>query len=81
MKPLLQGGEYAVTVKEYPKVKLGQVLVYNATYHNTPIIHRAVDKDRYGWLMAGDTAKQSESWARVTEQNYLGTVVAVYRKF
>ena len=25
MKPLLQGGEYAVTVKEYPKVKLGQV--------------------------------------------------------
>jgi hypothetical protein len=81
MKPLLQGGEYAVTVKEYANVKLGQVLVYNATYHNTPIIHRAVDKDSHGWLMAGDTAARSESWARVTDQNYLGTVVAVYRKF
>ena len=81
MKPFLQGGEYAVTVKEYANVKLGQVLVYNATYHNTPIIHRAVDKDSHGWLMAGDNSPRSESWARVTDQNYLGTVVAVYRKF
>lgn len=81
MKPLLQGGEYAVTVKDYPSIKKGQVLVYNATYHDKPIIHRAVEHDNHGWLMAGDTSPRSESWARVTPDNYLGTVVAVYRKF
>lgn len=81
MKPLLQGGEFAVTIKDYPSIKQGQVLVYNATYHDKPIIHRAVEHDSHGWLMAGDNSPRSESWARVTDQNYLGTVVAVYRKF
>jgi hypothetical protein len=81
MKPLLQGGEYAVTVAKFDAVKRGQVLVYHAPYNKNPIIHRAVEQDKYGWLMAGDTAARSESWARVTSENYLGTVVAIYRNF
>ena len=79
MKPLLQGGEHAVTVAKFDTVKKGQVLVYHAPYNKDPIIHRAVEQDKYGWLMAGDTAGRSESWARVTSENYLGTVVAVYK--
>lgn len=79
MRPLLQGGEYVVTVSNFDAVQKGQVLVYHATYNKNPIIHRAVDRDKHGWLMAGDTAKHSESWARVTKENYLGTVFFVYK--
>jgi len=81
MKPLLQGGEHAVTVAKFDTVQRGQVLVYRATYNANPIIHRAVEQDKYGWLMAGDSSPRSESWARVTSENYLGTVVAIYRNF
>ena len=81
MKPLLQGGEHAVTVAKFDTVKRGQVLVYRATYNANPIIHRAVEQDKYGWLMSGDSSPRSESWARVTSENYLGTVVAIYRNF
>lgn len=79
MKPLLQGGEYAVTAKDFSNIKEGQILVYHATYNKNPIIHRAVQHDSYGWLMSGDSAKISESWSRVTEQNYIGTVIAIYK--
>jgi hypothetical protein len=80
MKPLLKGGEYVVTVYRYDAIRTGEVLVYTATYHDKPIIHRAVQKDGYGWLMSGDSSPRSESWARVTKDNYLGTAVAAYRK-
>lgn len=80
MKPLLNGGEYVVTVAEYHKVKEGMVLVYSATYHDKPIIHRAVQKDKYGFIMSGDSAPISESWSRVTPLNYLGTAIAIYKK-
>ena len=80
MKPLLKGGEYVVTVYRYDDIRTGEVLVYTATYHDKPIIHRAVQKDGYGWLMSGDSSPRSESWARVTKDNYLGTAVAAYRK-
>jgi hypothetical protein len=79
MEPLLQGGEHVVTVLAFGSVQKGQVLVYHASYNRNPIIHRAVQRDSYGWLMSGDSAPHSESWARVTKDNYIGTVVAVYR--
>ena len=80
MKPLLQGGEFVVTVDKFDDIQAGQILVYRASYHDKPIIHRAVQKDGYGWLMSGDSSPRSESWARVTKDNYLGTAVAAYRK-
>ena len=80
MKPLLQGGEYVVTVERYDAIKVGEVLVYRATYHENPIIHRAAEQDSHGWLMSGDSAPVSESWARVTRKNYLGTAIAGFRK-
>jgi len=79
MKPLLQGGEYVVTVGRFDEVKVGDILVYSATYHDKPIIHRAALKDKHGWLMSGDSSRLSESWSRVTKDNYLGTAVVGYR--
>ena len=80
MRPLMAGGEYVVTVENFDAIERGQVLVYHATYNRNPIIHRAVELDAHGWLMSGDSAPVSESWARVTRENYLGTVVVGYRR-
>ncbi len=80
MKPLLQGGEYVVTVSKFDEIEVGQILVYHASYNKNPIIHRAALKDKHGWLMSGDSSRLSESWSRVTIDNYLGTAVVGYRK-
>jgi len=79
MRPFLQGGEVVVTEANYDAIKLGQIVVYQAPYNKSPIVHRAVQKDELGWIMSGDSAKHTESWYRVTKDNYLGTVVAVYQ--
>lgn len=80
MRPVLAGGDFVVVIDAYQQIKKGDILVYRATYNANPIVHRAADKDKGGWIMSGDSAPVSESWARVTESNYLGTVVAIYRK-
>ena len=80
MKPLLQGGDYVVTKDDFDGVKVGMVLAYTADYHPRGLVHRVALVDEYGFLMSGDSAPISESWARVTKETYLGTVVAIYRK-
>lgn len=84
MKPLLQGGESVVAVGEFPAVRKGDVLIYDGTLNPygpvTTIIHRAVQKDKGGWIMSGDNNANTETWSRVTANNYRGTVVAIYRK-
>lgn len=84
MKPFLMGGEKVVVVGEFPAVKKGDVLIYEGALNpygpTTTIIHRAVDKDKGGWIMSGDNNAHTETWSRVTAQNYRGTVVAIYRK-
>ena len=40
-------------------------------------IHRAVQKDRGGWIMSGDNNRYTESWARVNEDNYFGKVLVL----
>lgn len=80
MKPQLREGDIAVVKQDYSNIRKWDVLAYTASYNRNPIIHRAVTKDGYGWLMSGDSAPKSESWARVTLDNYLGTLIRVYRK-
>jgi hypothetical protein len=79
MKPILQGGEWVVTVSAYENIQLGQILAYHAPYNKNPIIHRAVQKDKLGWIMAGDSAPTSEPWFRVTPESYIGTTIAIFR--
>ena len=84
MKPLLQGGEKIVAVGEFPAVKRGDVLIYEGALNPygpvTTIVHRAVQQDKGGWIMSGDNNAHTETWSRVTAQNYRGTVVAIYKK-
>lgn len=84
MKPFLMGGENVVVVGEYPAIKRGDILIYTGALNpygpTTTIIHRAVQKDKDGWIMSGDNNAQTETWSRVRPDNYLGTVVAIYRK-
>ena len=83
MRPLLTGGECVVTVRNYTGIKVGAVVVYRPTFATAtgnPLIHRAAQLDKYGWIMSGDSAPHTESWARVTEANYIGTVVAIFRQ-
>lgn len=83
MRGTLEGGDFIVTKRDFASVKVGDVLVYQPAFKyepNRPLAHRAVQKDSYGWIMSGDTAPVTESWARVTESNYMGTVIAVFRQ-
>lgn len=79
MKPLLQGGEWVVTIPAYSAIKKGEVLVYQAPYNQSPIIHRAVEQDSLGWIMSGDSSPHTESWFRVTPESYIGTTIAIFR--
>lgn len=80
MKPAFQGGEIVVAVHNYETIKVGDVLIYNASFSSMHIMHRAVQKDKDGWIMSGDNTSTSESWERVRKANYLGTVVAVFKR-
>ena len=83
MKPFLMGGEKVVVVGEYPAIKRGDVLIYNGRLNpyaaEQVVIHRAVQHDKDGWIMSGDNNAHTETWSRVRPDNYLGTVVAIYR--
>jgi hypothetical protein len=84
MKPLIQGKVYAVVVKRsYASIAKSDLLVYQgranaAKADRQTILHRAVLQDKYGWMMSGDNNRWSESWDRVTSDNYVGTVVALF---
>jgi hypothetical protein len=84
MEPLIHGKTYAVIVKEpFQAINQRDLLVYrgrpDANKADTAtILHRAVQHDKYGWLMSGDNNRWTESWDRVTPDNYSGTVVALF---
>lgn len=81
MKPFLQGGEFVVVVPKWPAVP-GDVIGYWPTFRTEsghPILHRVAAEDKDGLILSGDSAPHTESWARVTQSNYIGTLVAVYR--
>jgi hypothetical protein len=84
MRPVLEGGDYVVSVKNWAGVKKGKIIIYTTTKDwgvtGKYIVHRVAQMDKDGAIPSGDTAKHTESWGRVTESNYIGTVIAIYRK-
>lgn len=84
MKPALQAGDYAVSVKEpFSSLVVGKVLVYKASFRDkssNSLVHRVAMIDQYGLIMSGDSNNRTESFARVTPDNYEGTIVDIYRK-
>lgn len=67
----------------YDNIREGDIVLYRADWApplSPPVLHRAVQKDRYGWIMTGDSPSNSyESKTRLTSANYLGRLVAIYR--
>ena len=84
MEPLIHGRTYVVIAKRpYASISKSDLLVYQgrpdaSKADRRTILHRAVLQDKYGWLMSGDNNRWSESWDRVTADNYVGTVVAIF---
>lgn len=86
MEPLIWGGDLLVIVP--PKVSLygpalkGRVIGYHPEWQpELFVVHRVVAADKDGLLVEGDNvdARHHENKTRVTEANYLGEVVAIYR--
>jgi hypothetical protein len=83
MAPLISGKAYVVVeYRTYDAINQGDLLVYQgrpdaAKMERICMLHRAVMKDKEGWLMSGDNNRWSESWDRVTPVTYLGTVTTI----
>ena len=86
MRPTVQDYDYVIIIppseQPYDSIKEGDVIMYQAdwTTDNTPVLHRAVTKDKWGWIMKGDNPNNSyENKSRVTAENYLGKLHSIYR--
>jgi len=86
MLPTLQGGEWAVLAHDFAGIKLGDVVAYRTVGGSSPeighrLVHRIVSGDaQTGWIPKGDTwGNPIETWNPITEDNYIGTLVAAFR--
>jgi hypothetical protein len=63
----------------FAEVKEGDLILYAADFSpGHPVCHVVAKKDQYGLVMSGINNEHTESWARVTEGNYLAKVVVVW---
>lgn len=72
---------YAVTAAgaTYHDIAPGALCTYRPTFDASGhYIHGAAERDRHGWIMSGLNNERSESWARVTPQNFTGLVAIVF---
>lgn len=72
---------YAVGVpnSSYTDIQAGNLCVYMAEWDaKLCVIHSAAQKTYGGWVMSGLHNARSESWARVTPQNFRGIVARVF---
>jgi signal peptidase I len=86
MRPTVQDYDYVIIIppseQPYDSIKEGEVIMYQAdwTTDSTPVLHRAITKDKWGWIMKGDNPNNSyENKSRVTAENYLGKLHSIYR--
>jgi signal peptidase I len=86
MRPTVQDYDYVIIIppseQPYDSIEEGDIVMYKAewTTQDIPVLHRAVTKDRWGWIMKGDNPNNSyENKSRVTAQNYLGKLHSIYR--
>lgn len=83
MEPVIRGRVYVVAESiPYDHITKGDLLVYmgrpnGAKPDRTSMLHRAVLRDKGGWLMSGDNNRWTESWDRVTPVTYVGTVTTI----
>lgn len=86
MLPFLKGGEVAVLVHDFEGIAIGSVVAYRTVGGSSPavgsrLVHRIVGRNENGWLPRGDTPGcPVEDWNPITRDNYIGTLVAIFKK-
>lgn len=80
MYPLIRGGQFVVgEPTPYGELQVGDIINYKPEWNGgKPAIHRIVAKDKGGFLLSGDNNPRTESWMRVTPENYLDRVTTIY---
>ena len=84
--PSPAGSDPLFTVVAYAKpasgsfdvIKKGDLVVYRPKWVKGLVIHQAVDKTQYGWIMSGLNNRQSESWEPITEKEFVCIIGEVY---
>lgn len=91
MEPVLKGGDWFVvdTTFPYAQITKGIICTYQAKWlppTAAPVTHRAQVKYPDGWVFEGDqngingiNRNSGLESARVTEKEYIGKVVGIYR--
>ncbi len=83
MEPLLHGGDLLVIVRTPYGARLkGHVVGYHPGWDpELFVVHRAVTDTKDGLVMEGDNVghERTENRYRVTDANYIGEVIAIYR--
>ncbi len=83
MEPFLTGGDWLVVERvPFAELKDGEIIVYRAQWAEKgapPVCHRIAGRDKYGLIMSGDANRHSEARWRVTDADYAGKLIAVYR--
>ncbi len=83
MEPVLWGGDRLVYLQTpLTEVPLGSIILYRPVWNPALLVcHRIVARDGSGLLVEGDNvdAEHPENHWRVTQANYVGAVVSVYR--
>lgn len=62
----------------FADIRKGDLVVYRPRWRNGLVIHQAAQKDGSGWIMSGLHNAQSESFARITKDDVICVVGAVY---
>jgi hypothetical protein len=83
MAPLIFQYDILICKKsQFSKNLLGKVCCYNALWNKeSTVTHRATswDENTKGFIMSGDANKYSESNYRMTDKEYIGEIIKIYR--
>lgn len=86
MLPLLNGGEVVVLAHDFDGIALGSVVAYRTVGGSSPaigsrLVHRIQARSDAGWIPQGDTPGCAlEEWNPITRENYVGTLVGIFRQ-
>lgn len=81
MEPLLLNDDLIVVDPRvtFDQIKLGTVIIATLLPGRPPVCHRATVRDSLGVMTSGDHNPESDTGARATASNYVGTADTVYR--
>lgn len=80
MEPAIITPCYSVVIPTpWESLQEGDIAIYLPKWHSGMVIHRCVQKDSGGWIMSGDNNARSESWERMTKDNYFGKLQSVHK--